>query len=62
MWEDGLLRCVECRCRATSSALGCVRCDDPDPDIADPPAIALYWPPCAAAEFGHRAERAAEYT
>jgi hypothetical protein len=64
MWEAGLLRCVECAC--TSDELGrgwaAFRCDDPDPDMGDPPAVALYCPPCAAAEFGHRAERADEYT
>ena len=38
-----------------------MRCDDPDPDVHDPPAIALYCPPCAASEFGYRPDVAANY-
>ena len=51
-----MLYCVECGC---CSQLGtgwvATRCDDPDPDIA------LYCPPCAAAEFGYRPDVAANY-
>jgi hypothetical protein len=51
-----VLYCVECGC---CSELGrgwvATRCDDPDPDIA------LYCPPCAAAEFGFRPDVAANY-
>jgi hypothetical protein len=58
------LYCIECGCCCGEFGRGWVafRCDDPDPDEGDPePAIALYCPPCAAAEFGYRPDVAAEY-
>ena len=32
-----------------------------DPDETDPPTIAVYCPPCAAAEFGYRPDIAEAY-
>jgi len=66
MWGGRRVRvlCVECgRC---SGELGrgwvAFRCDDPDPDEGDAePAIALYCPPCAAAEFDFGPDVAATY-
>jgi hypothetical protein len=61
--RDGLLECIECG--YVSGELGrgwaAFRCEDPDEDVTDPPAVALYCPPCAAAEFGFRAEPAEGY-
>ena len=56
-----MLYCVECgRC---SGELGhgwvAFRCDDQDE--TEPPALALYCPPCAAAEFGYRPDASAKY-
>ena len=38
-----------------------MRCDDPDPDMGDEPAVAFYCPPCAASEFDYRPDVAARY-
>ena len=61
-----MLYCVECGCCSGELGKGWValRCDDPvpDPDEGDAePAIALYCPPCAAAEFGYRPAVAERY-
>ena len=58
-----MLYCIECGC---CSELGrgwvAMRCDDEDPVDGDVhPDIALYCPPCAAAEFDHRPDVAASY-
>ena len=56
-----VLYCVECGCCSGELGQGWVafRCDDPDE--TEPPALALYCPPCAAAEFGYRPDAAASY-
>lgn len=59
-----MLYCIECGCCSGELGQGWVafRCDDPDPDEGDnEPAVALYCPPCAAAEFGYRPDLAADY-
>jgi hypothetical protein len=59
-----VLYCVECGCCSGELGKGWVamRCDDPDPDLIDTgPTIAVYCPPCAAAEFGYRPDVAAGY-
>ena len=59
-----MLECIECGCCSGELGQGWVayRCDDPDPDEGDnEPAIALYCPPCAAAEFGYRPDIAETY-
>ena len=58
-----MLYCIECGCCSGELGKGwvAVRCNDPDPDVHHPPAIALYCPPCAAAEFGYRPDAAANY-
>jgi hypothetical protein len=59
---DGLLVCVECGCVSGELGRGwtALLTQDPD-DPLDPPGIAVYCPPCAATEFGHRAELAEGY-
>jgi hypothetical protein len=58
-----VLYCIECGCCSGELGKGWVAllCDDPDPDVPHPPAVALYCPPCAAAEFGYRPDVAANY-
>jgi len=60
-----VLYCVECGCCSGELGKGWVafRCDDyPDPDEGEGgPAVAVYCPPCAAAEFGYRPDVAATY-
>jgi hypothetical protein len=59
-----MLYCVECGCCSGELGRGWVafRWDDPDRDDGDlEPVIALYCPPCAAAEFGCQPEVAATY-
>jgi hypothetical protein len=58
-----VLYCIECGCCSGERGKGwvAVRCDDPDPDVHDPPAVAFYCPPCAASEFGYRPDVAATY-
>ena len=59
-----MVYCVECGCCSGELAKGWVamRLDDPDTDVIDEgPTIALYCPPCAAAEFGYRPDVAADY-
>jgi hypothetical protein len=58
-----VLYCIECGCCSGDLGRGWVatRCDDPSPDAGDSPAIAIYCPPCAAAEFGYRPDFAANY-
>ena len=57
-----MLYCVECGC-CSELGIGWVamRCDDPEPDVGDEPELALYCPPCAAAEFGYRPDVAERY-
>lgn len=60
----GLLYCIECGCCSGELGRGWVafRCDDPDPDEGDEePAVSVYCPPCAAAEFGYRPDVADTY-
>ena len=56
-----MLYCIECGCCSGELGKGWVafRCDDPDETEA--PALALYCPPCAAAEFGYRPDIAENY-
>ena len=59
-----MLERIECGCCSGELGQGWVayRCDDPDPDEGDKePAIALYCPPGAAAEFGYRPDIAETY-
>ena len=58
-----VLYCVECGCCSGELGKGWVamRCADPSTDIDDEPEIAVYCPPCAAAEFGYRPEIAESY-
>ncbi len=58
-----MLYCAECGCCSGELGKGWVafRCDDPDPDEHDEPAIVVHCPPCAAAEFGYRPDVAASY-
>lgn len=58
---DGFLECVECGCVSGELGRGWAAYVCEDPDGIDPPAVALYCPPCAAGEFGYRPDRAAEY-
>jgi hypothetical protein len=57
-----VLYCVECGCCSGELGRGWVamRCGDPD-DPDEAPAVALYCPPCASAEFGYRPDVAARY-
>jgi len=57
-----VLYCSECGCCSGELPKGWVayRCDDPDKDNAEP-GVAVYCPPCAAAEFGYRPDVAATY-
>lgn len=57
-----MLYCVECGCCSGEVAKGWTAfcCDDPRDEHAEP-ALALYCPPCAAAEFGSRPDIAARY-
>ena len=59
---DGLLVCTECGCVSGELGRGWAAhvLRDPD-DPLDPPTIAVYCPPCAASEFGHRPEAADSY-
>ena len=59
----GVLYCIECGRWSGELGTGWVamRCDDPDAAAVDEPSIALYCPPCAAGEFGYRADVAAKY-
>ena len=59
-----MLYCIECGCCSGELGKGWVafRCDEPDPDEGDAePGVAVYCPPCAAAEFGYRPDVAATY-
>ena len=59
-----MLYCVECGCCSGELGKGwaAFRCDDPDPDDGDSrPAMGIYCPVCAAAEFGYRPDVAATY-
>lgn len=57
-----MLYCIDCGC---CSELGqgwvAMRCGDPDDTADSEPAIALYCPPCAAEEFGHKPDVGAKY-
>lgn len=58
-----MLYCVECGCCSGELGRGWVafRCDEPDdPDEnGTEPAVAIFCPPCAMAEFGYRPDVAA---
>jgi hypothetical protein len=56
-----LLYCEDCGCCSGELGKGWAAwlCDDPDG--VDEPRIAVYCPPCAAAEFGYRPDVAASY-
>jgi hypothetical protein len=56
-----MLYCMKCGCCSGELGKGwaAFRCDDPDEN--DPPALAVYCPVCAAAEFGYRPDVAATY-
>jgi hypothetical protein len=58
-----MLYCIECDCCSGGLGKGWVafRCDDPDLEVNDPPAVLVYCPVCAAREFGYRPEVAANY-
>jgi hypothetical protein len=56
-----MLYCIECGCCSGELGKGWVAylCDDAGG--IEGPSIAIYCPPCAAAEFGYRPEVAANY-
>jgi len=58
-----VLYCVECGCCSGELGRGWVAfCyGNSDPDEGDEAGIAVYCPPCAAAEFGYRPDAAATY-
>jgi hypothetical protein len=56
-----LLYCVECGCCSGDLGKGWTAFVCRDPDELDPPVLAVYCPPCAAAEFGYRPDVAAKY-
>lgn len=56
-----MLVCTECGCTCCELGKGWVAYTCLDPDDVDPPALAIYCPVCAAAEFGHRPDIAATY-
>jgi hypothetical protein len=57
----GVLYCEECGCCSGELGKSWVAFMCNDPDGIDEPRIAVYCPPCAAAEFGHRPDIAADY-
>lgn len=52
---------VECGCCSGELGKGWVAFMGEDPDGLEPPAIVVYCPPCAAAEFGYRPDVAEHY-
>ena len=59
---DGLLVCMDCGCVSGELGRGWAAYISQDPDDElDPPAIAVYCPPCAASEFDHRPDTADAY-
>jgi hypothetical protein len=56
-----VLYCEECGCCSGELGKSWVAYMCNDPDGIDEPRIAVYCPPCAAAEFGHRPDIAANY-
>jgi hypothetical protein len=57
----GVLYCEECGCCSGELGKSWVAYMCNDPDGIDTPRIAVYCPPCAAAEFGYRPDIAANY-
>jgi len=56
-----VLYCEECGCCSGELGKGWVAYTCDDPDGIDEPRIAIYCPPCAAAEFGYRPELGEKY-
>ena len=56
-----VLYCEQCGCCSGEFGAGWVAYPCHDPDGIEETRIALYCPPCAAAEFGYRPDAAAKY-
>ena len=60
-WRAAMLECDFCGCYSPEPGKGWAAVRRYDPEGVDGLCVAVYCPPCAAAEFGHRPDVAARY-
>ena len=60
-WPAAMLECDFCGCYSPKPGKGWVALYRYDPNGIDEPRIAIFCPPCAAAEYGFRPDVAVDY-